>query len=789
MAMTDKELLIRIRVESPEMKAINTQLDLLKEKIKVLSEVEKDNNGLTKIQAQRMQEAKEAAAQLIVKKNEQAQAEKKLEAINKTAEGSMARLRAETSLMVNQANNMVVKTKEEEEARKKLMIKITENKEKIRDFDRSISGSNTLVGEYSRGINDSFRDIKGSIMDSLNKAGGSVTNILGDSGKGIIGAFAALSIGIGGVVATVKTFRSVIESADSSEDEWRRVTESSTIALDALKKAVATGDFSNFVESIREAVKFGGEYADVLDKIQDYTREYSVREAELKNEIALKRIEQTNANLTNDEQIEAGKEILEKEKELADFRKSTALLALNNEADKISLLTGLDREQVLGLVSKFRSMEDAIEVGKKYNKEMDAIIKLQAKFPQQGTEWALKIQEINNRYGELGMQAGQYARKTAKFSDEERDKIKELYVDYFNAEAQFNESTLKVQKKINKDIAEENKKKEEQAKKDHEEEIKRSEERIKQAKKESEAKNDGLASEQAAFIAFDNLMQKKQDDAVNKADVTKQKKLFVPGVGYVDEATYNAMQVTSERKAKETADNIAKLEEADLREVEARLKQKTEMIAIASDSIAEIMQGVTDGSIKTFGDVSNILVKMGFDFLKRMVPVWIAEATGISITEPDAVATFGATAVARVVALTAILEGAVSIAEGAVTGAMKKGKAGGGVIQAGDGIPLKTPTPIGDNQLIFAKRGEVILNENQQRMLGYETFKAIGVPGFASGGMVGGLPGRIELNGGTSLFDYEKLARMINEKQVILNMNDLSSGISNYNRVKTRMPL
>ena len=44
----------------------------------------------------------------------------------------------------------------------------------------------------------------------------------------------------------------------------------------------------------------------------------------------------------------------------------------------------------------------------------------------------------------------------------------------------------------------------------------------------------------------------------------------------------------------------------------------------------------------------------------------------------------------------------------------------------------------GDNVLATVKRGDVVLNQQQQSALGgARTFKQIGVPGFASGGPVG----------------------------------------------------
>lgn len=69
--------------------------------------------------------------------------------------------------------------------------------------------------------------------------------------------------------------------------------------------------------------------------------------------------------------------------------------------------------------------------------------------------------------------------------------------------------------------------------------------------------------------------------------------------------------------------------------------------------------------------------------------------------------------------------------------------AGGGKAVSGKRISSSDGKSIsrsnGDNLLATIKTGEVILNERQQRMLGGDrTFKKIGVPGFASGGLADG---------------------------------------------------
>ncbi|MEW5675549.1 hypothetical protein ABGT15_04490 [Flavobacterium enshiense] len=77
----------------------------------------------------------------------------------------------------------------------------------------------------------------------------------------------------------------------------------------------------------------------------------------------------------------------------------------------------------------------------------------------------------------------------------------------------------------------------------------------------------------------------------------------------------------------------------------------------------------------------------------------------------------------------------------------------GGVPTLGSGLietpsNLSVPLSNGDNQLIYAKTGEIILNREQQaRAGGSAFFRSIGVPGFAGGGQVGGNHSLGSLNG------------------------------------------
>lgn len=97
----------------------------------------------------------------------------------------------------------------------------------------------------------------------------------------------------------------------------------------------------------------------------------------------------------------------------------------------------------------------------------------------------------------------------------------------------------------------------------------------------------------------------------------------------------------------------------------------------------------------------------------------------------------------------------------------------GGRIASGDELPWANKD--GDNTLVLAKPGEVIVNERQQAALGgSDTFRKIGVPGFADGGRVPSISPPVPGVGIDVETMVHALAKVINDKNVILNVNELN---------------
>jgi hypothetical protein len=83
----------------------------------------------------------------------------------------------------------------------------------------------------------------------------------------------------------------------------------------------------------------------------------------------------------------------------------------------------------------------------------------------------------------------------------------------------------------------------------------------------------------------------------------------------------------------------------------------------------------------------------------------------------------------------------------------------------------------GDNVLATVRSGEVILNERQQAMLGgHKTFAAMGVPGFANGGLIPNVSS--SSMGFDSIAFAEIIVNGINNKQVFVSQQDIRSSIN-----------
>jgi hypothetical protein len=117
-----------------------------------------------------------------------------------------------------------------------------------------------------------------------------------------------------------------------------------------------------------------------------------------------------------------------------------------------------------------------------------------------------------------------------------------------------------------------------------------------------------------------------------------------------------------------------------------------------------------------------------------------------------------------------IIAGAIAAVQGAIQVAAIKAQkfAGGGKISGG--VPVNTGTV--DNRLIAVNETETVLTARHVAMLGGSaTMRRIRVPGYANGGYIGQSMPEIPSQG----FDYQQLASLMNNLQIVLDVNKLNS--------------
>lgn len=164
------------------------------------------------------------------------------------------------------------------------------------------------------------------------------------------------------------------------------------------------------------------------------------------------------------------------------------------------------------------------------------------------------------------------------------------------------------------------------------------------------------------------------------------------------------------------------------KEINAEMKKGQEIGA----QFGEVLQNVFESGLKG-QDAANAVIKGFGDIILDLVEKQLILLATSAFAQPDAVASFGATGVARVAVISGLITASVKALRGLITNF-----AGGGVADIlGDGVIDRRPNVptdrYGDNILAKVKRREMILNETQQGVIqaiaGKNVFIRAGVPG------------------------------------------------------------
>ena len=247
-----------------------------------------------------------------------------------------------------------------------------------------------------------------------------------------------------------------------------------------------------------------------------------------------------------------------------------------------------------------------------------------------------------------------------------------------------------------------------------------------------------LFERQKLFTELSDIEKKQTEDvAKNLQDQTKIKQqqfeqvlgYFQEGIGLISEA----FDVANERQQ---AAFDADIERSQLRQenLQAELENSTGLRRrfFEQQLNAEIANQAAIEKAKEEAEKRAAKKQKALSIIQSIINTALAVSRALATSGPIGAIAAGIAGAAQ----TAIIA-AQPLAEGGVVG-----KLGGEIVQFAEGGRVTSkgnikPLSNGDNVLATLKTGEVVLNQDQQRRIGYSTLKAARIPNFANGGVVG----------------------------------------------------
>lgn len=316
------------------------------------------------------------------------------------------------------------------------------------------------VGTEIKNLQGDIDKFKGKVSQSK-----SPINSLISGAKGLLPAFGFAALAAGAGVA----FQKIIASTDTLGTEWEASVNGMKEGLNEFWRTVATGDWSNFTDRMRDAIKVAKDYTYALDDIEDKTRSLRMIEADsraeqLKLEEMLK-----NKGLSNAERLKAGQDRISLEDDLAKQRLQIAQETFDAEASLTAAQTKLSKERLTEIIRDLDS--ESKQRAKKLNEQIAQYEQLKkanvsivtsntgliftTELPATREMITLK-NEINSASGATKLYAEQI-KLTGRTTDEQLEKMVVAYEGLKSAENSGIENTKKVRTMVNSLIADTNK--------------------------------------------------------------------------------------------------------------------------------------------------------------------------------------------------------------------------------------------------------------------------------------------------------------------------------------------
>jgi hypothetical protein len=171
-------------------------------------------------------------------------------------------------------------------------------------------------------------------------------------------------------VSAIKDFaKAVIASTDSTADQYDKMIGGMNEATQYFYRTIATGNWDNFINGIRDAYKEGERYIDVLDLLEDQMNAMNVVIAKNNFEIAKQNEISRNAEFSPEQRLAAIKKIKELNEANANERRKIAQSEYDNELRHAQNVTKLGKDTLLKIFSDQKNFDD-LSNGQKLHEQL-----------------------------------------------------------------------------------------------------------------------------------------------------------------------------------------------------------------------------------------------------------------------------------------------------------------------------------------------------------------------------------------------------------------------------------
>jgi hypothetical protein len=217
--------------------------------------------------------------------------------------------------------------------------------------------------------------IKGDNSDfkkSMNEVS-TQTSTINDKFKTVGSALGKVALAAGAAYAVFQSGQAVIRSSSDASDKLEKVTAGLTMGFQQLSRNLLALDFTNFTDSVSDAVSEGMRLAEMLDDLQDRTRSLSIFQSEYGAEIAALREDASDEKVSLQGRIASIKEAIRLQEELNDKQKENAERAAEIAMQRMVSETKLSAFQIKQFLSQYNNVEALRNQALRYNEEFERL--------------------------------------------------------------------------------------------------------------------------------------------------------------------------------------------------------------------------------------------------------------------------------------------------------------------------------------------------------------------------------------------------------------------------------